>query len=94
MPIIKTQMITEARGEGPGQWAVNTSTVPKMTDKDENTEEEKENVDGGKEDDGKLHIVPIEGNGDCFYAAIVEAFKRGGKDFLTNLAEAEVKNED
>ena len=88
MAIIKTQMITEARGEGPGQWAVNTSTVPKMTDKDENTEEEKENVDGGKEDDGKLHIFSIEGNGDCFYAAIVEAFKREG------LLDLEVKNED
>ena len=90
MAIIKTQMITEARGEGPGQWAVNTSTVPKMTDKDENTEEEKENVDGGKEekDDGKLDIVSIGGNGDCFYAAIVEAFKREG------LLDLEVKNED
>ena len=90
MAIIKTQIITEARGEGPGQWAVNTSTVPKMTDKDENTEEEKENVDGGKEekDDGKLDIVSIEGNGDCFYAAIVEAFKREG------LLDLEVKNED
>jgi len=40
--------------------------------------------------DGGVHEVAIKGDGDCFYTAIVEAFKRQGID-IADLPEAEVK---
>jgi hypothetical protein len=40
--------------------------------------------------DGGVHEVDIEGDGDCFYTAIVEAFKRQGID-IADLPEAKVK---
>ena len=41
----------------------------------------------------QLYIVDIKGNGDCFYEAIVKAFKRSRrdvKDLLANLAEVKI----
>ena len=46
-----------------------------------------------KEEEEQLYIVDIKGNGDCFYAAIVKAFKRSRKDvkdLLANLAEVKI----
>ena len=37
-----------------------------------------------------MEEVQIEGDGDCFYTAIVEAFNRNGRD-ITDLLEAEVE---
>ena len=42
------------------------------------------------EEGEEVQEVAIEGDGDCFYSAIVEAFNRNGRD-LTDLPEAEVK---
>ena len=42
------------------------------------------------EEAGGVQEVAIEGDGDCFYSAIVEAFNRQGID-VTSLLEAEVK---
>ena len=38
----------------------------------------------------EVQEVPIVGDGDCFFSAIVEAFSRNGRD-ITDLPEAEVK---
>ena len=38
----------------------------------------------------EVQEVPIVGDGDCFFSAIVEAFSRNGGD-ITDLPEAEVK---
>ena len=46
-----------------------------------------------KKEEEQLYIVDIKGNGDCFYAAIVKAFKRSRKDvkdLLANLAEVKI----
>ena len=72
-----------------------------MKEKEENVKEEEE----GEDMEDVVHEVPIEegeevqevaieGDGDCFYSAIVEAFRRNGldiADYLTDLPEAEVK---
>ena len=56
--------------------------------------EENEEESMGEEDEDVeadwFEEVPIEGDGDCFYSAIVEAFDRQGID-ITSLLEAEVK---
>ena len=59
---------------------------------EENEEESSGEEDGTDEDveAGGVEEVAIEGDGDCFYSAIVEAFKRQGID-VTSLLEAEVK---
>ena len=65
---------------------VKKTTVPEMKEKEENVEEE--------EGEDVVQEVPIVGDGDCFYSAIVEAFRRNGldiADYLTDLPEAEVK---
>lgn len=60
----------------------------------EENEEESMGEEDGTEDedveDGGMEEVSIEGDGDCFYSAIVEAFDRQGID-ITSLLEAEVK---
>ena len=72
-----------------------------MKEKEENVKEEEE----GEDMEDVVHEVPIEegeevqevaieGDGDCFYSAIVEAFSRNGPDIpssLTDLPGAEVK---
>ena len=42
-------------------------------------------------EDEEMQEVAIEGDGDCFYSAIVEAFNRNGCNIVTDLPEAEVK---
>ena len=41
-------------------------------------------------DEGLMQEVAIEGDGDCFYSATVEAFNRNGLD-ITDLPDAEVR---
>ena len=75
---IKTQILTEC---------VKVSeclTVPKMHLRSSSSK---------KKEEEQLYIVDIKGNGDCFYAAIVKAFKRSRKDvkdLLANLAEVKI----
>ena len=59
---------------------------------EENEEESLGEEDGTDEDveTGGVEEVLIEGDGDCFYSAIVEAFNRQGID-ITTLLEAEVQ---
>ena len=52
----------------------------------EDAENEVPNGVNGEE----VQEVPIVGDGDCFFSAIVEAFSRNGRD-ITDLPEAEVK---
>ena len=52
----------------------------------EDAENEVPNGVNGEE----VQEVPIVGDGDCFFSAIVEAFSRNGGD-ITDLPEAEVK---
>ena len=52
----------------------------------EDAEDEVPNGVNGEE----VQEVPIVGDGDCFFSAIVEAFSRNGRD-ITDLPEAEVK---
>ena len=52
----------------------------------EDAEDEVPNGVNGEE----VQEVPIVGDGDCFFSAIVEAFSRSGRD-ITDLPEAEVK---
>ena len=69
-----------------------------MKEKEENVKEEEEGEDVVYEvpiEEGEeVQEVAIEGDGDCFYSAIVEAFSRNGPDIpssLTDLPGAEVK---
>ena len=71
-----------------------------MNEKEENMEEEEgedmeDVVHGVPIEEGEVvQEVPIEGDGDCFYSAIVEAFSRNGCDipsYFTDMPEAEVK---
>ena len=67
-----------------------------MKEKEESVEEEEgEDMEDVVHEEGEeVQEVAIEGDGDCFYSAIVEAFSRNGPDIpssLTDLPGAEVK---